>query len=184
MRPLLAALACLVLLASGADAQQRRPAAGNDAEKPPECGALPKDWSGEAYAVDGATLGGTGLKPPLRLWGVQAPELRDRQTGLETSQGMRARAALEDLLERGDRKVKCRIARWDRECRAIAQCLVETSPNALDAGGYMLASGLAYGFHLEDPLAWEPKAGQRYAGAEAEARRAQRGLWPQWLGDK
>jgi len=125
-----------------------------------------------------------GLKSHIRLWGLQTGELRDRQSGLETPSGMQARAALEDMLEKGEHKVKCRPARWDRECRLVAQCLVETSPSAIDLGGYMLASGMAYGFHLDEVLPWEPRASQRYAGAEAEARKARRGLWPVWLGEK
>ena len=44
-------------------------------------------------------------------------------------------------------------------------------------------AGLAYGFEL-DVLPWEQRAGQRYADAEFEARKARRGLWPMWLGEK
>ncbi len=183
-------LACLLgIAANAADAQQRRPSEPDrTADKPADCaasmGALPKDWSGEAYAIDGVTLGGAGLKPPLRLWGVQAGELRDRQSGQETVAGMRARAAVEDMLDKGSHKVKCRTTRWDRECRAVAQCMVDSSPAPIDLGGYLIASGLAYGFHLEEVLPWEPRASQRYAGAEAEARKASRGLWPVWLAEK
>ena len=189
-----AAIVATVLVAGVALAQQRKPPPpppepekadkADKAEKPADCGTLPKDWSGEAYALDGATLGGVGLKPHIRLWGLQTGELRDRQSGLETPSGMQARAALEDMLEKAEHKVKCRPARWDRECRLVAQCLVETSPSAIDLGGYMLASGVAYGFHLDEALPWEPRASQRYAGAEAEARKARRGLWPVWLGEK
>lgn len=187
-----ALLLALLLLAaaSTASAQQRRPPSppepekADKAEKPGECGALPKDWSGEAYARDGITLGGVGLKPQIRLWGLQAGELRDRHTGLETVSGMQARAALEDMLEKSEHKVKCRPARWDRECRLVAQCMVETAPTPIDLGGYMLASGMAYGFNLDEALPWEPRASQRYAGAEADARKAKRGLWPVWLGEK
>ena len=187
----LALLLALVLVAAsgGADAQPRRPPdSDKGGDKPADCtatlGALPKEWLGEAFAIDGITLGGAGLKPQLRLWGVQAGELRDRQSGLETIAGMRARAALEDMLEKAEHKVKCRAARWDRDCHVVAQCTVDASPAPLDLGGYMIASGLAYGFHLEEVLPWEPRASQRYAGAEAEARKAKRGLWPVWLGEK
>lgn len=172
------ALFLVLLVACGAAHAQQRP------DKPAECGPLPKDWSGEAYALDGVTLGGLGLKPQLRLWGLQAGELRDRQSGQETVAGMQARAAIEDMLEKSDHKVKCRPLRWDRDCRIVAQCMVDASPSPIDLGGYLLASGMAYGFHLEETLPWEPRASQRYAGAEAEARKAKRGLWPVWLGDK
>ena len=82
----LALLLALVLVAAsgGADAQPRRPPdSDKGSDKPADCtatlGALPKEWLGEAFAIDGITLGGAGLKPQLRLWGVQAGELRDRQ---------------------------------------------------------------------------------------------------------
>ena len=179
-------LTLLLLAATGtSQAQQRRPP---ETDKPADCaaslGALPKEWAGEAFAIDGITLGGAGLKPQLRLWGLQVGELRDKQSGQETIAGMRARAALEDMLDKAEHKVKCRPARWDRDCRVVAQCMVDASPTPIDLGGYMIASGMAYGFHLEEILPWEPRASQRYAGAEAEARKAKRGLWPIWLGDK
>jgi len=183
-------LILLLLAATGTtQAQQRRPPeVDKPADKPADCaatlGALPKEWAGEAFAIDGITLGGAGLKPQLRLWGLQAGELRDKQSGQETIAGMRARATLEDMLDKAEHKVKCRPARWDRDCRVVAQCMVEASPAPIDLGGYLIASGMAYGFHLEEILPWEPRASQRYAGAEAEARKAKRGLWPIWLGDK
>lgn len=172
-----------------ADAQSRRPAESDKgSDKPADCtttlGVLPKEWLGEAFAVDGVTLGGAGLKPQLRLWGVQAGELRDRLSGQETVAGMRARAALEDMLDKAEHKVKCRAVRWDRNCHVVAQCTVEAAPAPLDLGGYLIASGMAYGFRLDEALPWEPRASQRYAGAEAEARKAKRGLWPVWLGEK
>ncbi len=194
---LLALVLALVAAIGAADAQSRRPVdsdrsgdKGSDkgSDKATDCaatlGALPKEWLGEAFAIDGVTLGGAGLKPQLRLWGVQSGELRDRQTGLQTVAGMQARAALEDMLDKAEHKVKCRAVRWDRDCHVVAQCTVDASPAPLDLGGYMIASGMAYGFHLEEVLPWEPRASQRYAGAEVEARKARRGLWPVWLGDK
>ena len=193
-RPLTLVLAlAVVAMAGAADAQTRRPpdsdkSGDKSTEKPGDCsatfGALPKEWLGEAFAVDGTTLGGAGLKPQIRLWGAQAGELRDRQTGQETAAGMRARAALEDMLEKAEHKAKCRPVRWDRDCHVVAQCTVESTPAPIDLGGYMIASGMAYGYRLEEVLPWEPRASQRYAGAEAEARKARRGLWPAWLGDK
>ncbi len=155
------------------------------ATKTPACasaGALPQSWSGQAYAIDGEQLGGIGLKAPLKLWGLQAPALRDAAK-TETVGGMRARATLEDLLSRADHKVKCRIARFDSECRLVAQCALDEA-QPVDLGGAMLASGVAWGHELEDALAWEPRASQRYADAEFEARKARKGMWPAWLGEK
>ena len=92
--------------------------------------------------------------------------------------------ALEDMLDKAEHKVKCRAVRWDRNCHVVAQCTVEAAPAPLDLGGYLIASGMAYGFRLDEALPWEARASQRYAGAEAEARKAKRGLWPVWLGEK
>lgn len=161
-------------------------AAAASSVKPHGCvashGALPQNWAGQVFALDGETLGGSGLKAPLRIWGVQAPTLRDAQR-IETVPGMRARAALEDLLGRADHKVKCRIARYDSGCRLVAQCALDEA-QPIDLGGAMLASGVVYGHELDEPLSWEPRAAQRYADAEYEARKARKGSWPHWLGEK
>lgn len=190
MKRIALAVASLGLFASAAHAQNapaKPPAAPAAAPaKPQGCtathGALPQNWSGQAFALDGETLGGSGLKTPLRIWGVQAPALRDAAR-VETVPGMRARATLEDLLSRADHKVKCRIARYDSECRLVAQCALDEA-QPIDLGGAMLASGVVYGHELDEPLAWEPRAAQRYADAEFEARKARKGSWPHWLGEK
>lgn len=186
-------LSIVLALLSGIAVAQPKPPAAPAAPaaptaapaKPAACasaGALPQTWSGQAFAIDGETLGGTGLKAPLKLWGLQAPALRDRDR-METVAGMRARATLEDLLARSDHKVKCRAQRYDSECRIVAQCALDEA-QPIDLGGAMLASGIAWGHELDEPLAWEPRASQRYADAEFEARKARKGLWPHWLGEK
>ena len=106
--------------------------------------------------------------------------MRDKDK-IETVPGMRARAALEDLLEKVDRKVKCRPFKWDAECHPVAQCATTTS---VDIGGYMLSSGMAYGWHLDETLPWETRAGQRYGTAKSLAREKRTGLWPLWLDEK
>lgn len=189
MKRLALAALSLALLAPAARAQNAKPPATAPAAtsptKPPGCpashGALPQTWSGQAFALDGETLGGSGLRTAIRLWGVQAPALRDASR-TETVPGMRARATLEDLLARADHKVKCRIARYDSECRLVAQCALDEA-RPIDLGGALLASGVVYGHELDEPLAWEPRAAQRYADAEFEARKARKGSWPRWLGE-
>lgn len=180
--PLVTALATVALVATaGAQQQQRRPAE----TAAPDCadkGPLPATWSGQAFVIDGDTLAGVGLKPHLRIWGIQAPELRDKATGQETAAGMRARAALVDLLAPADHKVKCRATKFDRYCRIVAQCSVDDA-GGVDLGGALIAGGMAYGFYLEELLPWEPRASGRYSTAEAEARKQRRGLWKDWLGD-
>ena len=180
------ALLCLAALAAAdASAQQRKPPPTPEPKETkssdcPAVGELPKAWDGQAFAIDGQTLGGTGLKAHLRIWGIQAPELRDT-TRVENVPGMRARAFLADLLAKADHKVKCRPARFDRECRIVAQCSVG---DAGDLGGSMIAGGMADGVELDEALPWEARAGQRDADAAVEARKARRGLWPAWLGDQ
>jgi len=183
------ALLCLAaLVAADASAQQRKPPPTPEPKETkssdcPAMGELPKTWDGQAFAIDGQTLGGTGLKAHLRIWGIQAPELRDANKA-ESVAGMRARAFLADLLAKADHKVKCRPARFDRECRIVAQCGLADPGTSTDLGGSMIAGGMAYGFDLDEALPWETRAGQRYADAEFEARKARKGLWPIWLGDQ
>src|ERR687898_493737 len=102
---LAAALAAVAVPAIPQPAPRKAATAPSDA---PDCaatmGTLPAAWDGQAYAIDGATLAGVGLKPHVRIWGIQAPELRD--TRAESVAGMRARAALEDLLAQSGHKVK------------------------------------------------------------------------------
>jgi endonuclease YncB( thermonuclease family) len=96
---------------------------------------------------------------------------------------MLARAALEDMLSKSDHKLSCRVIKFDRDCRLIAQCSLDAGADLIDVGIAMIAAGMAYGFHLEETLPWEPKASQRYADAEFNARQTRRGLWPIWLGE-
>ncbi len=172
------AVALTLLIALPAAAQQTR----QPAKSPlPECvtrlGEPPKTWEGQAFAVDGDTIGGIGLKPPIRLWGIQAPELRDA-ANVETASGMRARAALEDMLALADHRVTCKVAAFDDACRLVAQCTViaemptGTAPAPHDPALRLVEDGLAYGFHLEDALPWDREAGARYAHFEAISRQA------------
>lgn len=157
-------------------------------DRPKACGALPKGWDGQAYAIDGDTLAGVGLKSPIRLWGVRAPRLRAAEEA-ETVPGMRARAALEDLLAAGEHRVSCKIASWDERCRLVAQCSIMaemprgTSPAAHDIALRLLEDGLVYGYELGSALPWDGEANARYAHYEAISRQARKGLWPLWLGE-
>jgi len=149
------------------------------------CGQLPKSWEGSAYAVSGDTLGGIDLKPQLRLWGIRAPAL-----GSEPSvPGMRARAALEDMLTSAEHKVSCRMVAFDRDCRAMAQCTVTAEwPAGSKAQPHDLAvrlveDGFAYGFGLEAPPPWDKDASAKIAHFESISRQARKGLWSEWLGE-
>ncbi len=141
---------------------------------------LPPAVEGQASAVDGDTLVVAG-SPRLRLWGIQAPELRDKASGRETRPGMAARAALADLLLAGP--VECRPSKWDRYCRLVATCTAA----GRDLSASLLERGMAYGFMLDDPLPGAPDRGAQravaYSRHEATARTARAGLWREWLGD-
>ncbi|GEP60115.1 thermonuclease family protein [Reyranella soli] len=68
-------------------------------------------------------------------------------------------------------------------CRIVAQCTLDDGRGG-DIGGAMIAAGMAYGFNLDETLPWESRSSQRYATAEAEARKQRQGLWKEWLGEK
>jgi endonuclease YncB( thermonuclease family) len=179
----------LTAVASAAFAQGSAPAA------PAACRdkKLPAPFDAEGYALDGAALIVTGFAPHVRLWGVQAPRLRDKD-GQETMPGMAARAGLEDLLDAAAHKIHIAPTGWDRECRLVAivtnlptsmpdGSLAPSPPVAVDIGLAMLSLGFAYGFPLDEPIRDRPELGQAYAHAEAQARKTSGGLWPFWLGE-
>jgi endonuclease YncB( thermonuclease family) len=180
-RAILLALLLAAIVGSLAHAQERRPSSSS--AKVPDCvatmGALPKPFDGVAFAITGDTLAIVGLKPHVRLWGIQAPELRDKDKQ-ETVPGMRARAALDDLLTPADHKIHCNPDKWDRDCRIVALCVAKTT----DIGGRMIDNGMAYGFDLDDVGKADVPLSLSYAESEAAARKETRGLWPEWLGRK
>jgi endonuclease YncB( thermonuclease family) len=144
-----------------------------------DCGALPTSFSGPLFTGDGDTIYSTGVRPGIRLWGMNAPELRDGQKA-ETVPGMRARALVDDLLAASKHQGTCEPIEWDHYCRIVARC---TTAAGVDLTLATLQAGLAYGFYLSKHPDRLPQA-MTYADAEAEARQARRGLWPQWLGER
>jgi len=186
--PLCAALLWgLTAFASAASAQGNAP--------PPACHdkKLPAPFDAEGYAFDGTTLVVTGFAPHVRLWGIQAPRLYDKDRQ-ETMPGMAARAGLEDLLDAAAHKIHVAPTGWDRECRVVAivtnlptsmpdGSLAPNPPVAVDIGLAMLSLGFAYGLPLDEPIRDRPELGQAYAHAEAQARKTSGGLWPFWLGE-
>jgi endonuclease YncB( thermonuclease family) len=168
MKTVLAAAALLSAFALPALAQQKK-----------DCGALPPVFDGIAFTGDGDTIYGVGLKPGVRLWGLNAPELRDGAKA-ETVPGMRARALVADLLAAAGHKVHCAPIEWDGYCRVVATC---TTGAGVDLTLASLQAGLAYGFYL----ARHPdqvETALKYSNAEAAARKERKGLWPEWLGEK
>ncbi len=184
-------LVCFLLLATVTNA-----AAQSGSSSAPDCaksnGPLPEQWSGTAFAIDGETLSAFGLKQHIRIWGIQAPELRDKLTGRDSTPATRARAALAALLVNGKKNVSCRILKFDRYCRIVAQCEikvdapseVQAKPVAVDLGQRMIAIGMASSYDLDDTLPWAPSAGVEYAQAEELARKQRIGLWKDWLSSR
>jgi endonuclease YncB( thermonuclease family) len=181
MKTLLAAAAIAALATLPAAAQPR---AKECADKP-----LPAATEGVAFAIDGDTLAVPGM-PNVRIWGIQAAELRKKDTpgstGIETTAGMIGRAVLEDELEVVGRRVFVEPTKWDRYCRIVAQVWIwpKEMGDKIDLGALLLTKGVAYGFMLDDTIAKRPNLGAQYATAEAGARKARSGLWKDWLGEK
>ncbi len=180
----------LAVVAFPAAAQVSGPAGGTGATTncTSSMGELPKTWDGKAYAVSGDTLTGIGLKPRIRLWGIQTEPVIVWQREL----GMRARAALEDMLAAGEHQVSCRMVGWGPgpQCPAMAQCTITAEwPAGSKAQPHDLAvrlveDGFAYGFELGSPPEWDKDASEKIAHFEVLARQARKGLWPDWLGER
>ena len=117
-------------------------------------------------AIDGDTLrAGDGAE--YRIFGIDAPELRQscsEANGKSWLCGRAAKAKLTTLIKGGN--VNCVSRATDRYGRTVAVCSAEGVPDlgeALVRDGYAIDLGGA--------------AGNPYAGAEAEAQTAKRGIW-------
>jgi endonuclease YncB( thermonuclease family) len=120
----------------------------------------PASIVGAAAVTDGDTIRIDGVR--IRLDGYDAPE-RGKTCG-EVNVYESARAELDRFI--AGREVTCRIvASPDRYGREIAQCSV----GGVDFGDHMVSQGWSRD--------WPRFSHGRYAGAEAQARRARRGLW-------
>ncbi|AYV46274.1 nuclease [Caulobacter flavus] len=109
---------------------------------------------------DGDTLRCDGER--VRLFGVDAPELRRGQTPAEPF----AYEARDELIRLTRGRVGCRPVERDRYGRVVAKCWSSTSP---DVNAALIRSGLA--------TEYKRYSKGLYAKAEAEARSARRGQW-------
>lgn len=125
---------------------------------------LPQETvEGRVKVIDGDSLEIDGRE--VRLHGIDAPEAGQTCRDKSGKPWRCGRAATQELRELiGGGKVTCTGDEVDRYDRLVAQCSREDT----DLNGAMVARGLAiaYGEHTS-----------RYAGEEAEARRARRGMW-------
>jgi micrococcal nuclease len=87
--------------------------------------------AGPAVAVDGDTLAVGAQR--VRLWGIDAPELR-------TADGWRAKAAMVALLTRAGGQVTCEVKGLDRYGRTVARC---STAGAGDLAAALVAVKLA-----------------------------------------
>lgn len=123
---------------------------------------------GVAFAVDGDTLDLGGRH--VRLAGIDAPELRqectrDRRSSSSSGStswacGDAARRRLEEALRKG--AVTCTGSSLDKYGRPLARCVI----GQMDLSDLMVREGFAVAYR-----------GRDYAGAEADARAARRGIW-------
>lgn len=134
----------------------RAPAAG---ERAPAAGAAPAAIAGKARGVDGDTLeiGGTRV----RLWGIDAPEIRQtcRAGGRAWNCGGLAAAALRAR----STDLRCEPRGRDRYGRALAVCF----EGADDINAWLVSEGWALAYR---------RYSEAYVAFEEEARRKGRGM--------
>ncbi len=128
--------------------------------------------SGQAVALDGDTLLIDGRR--VRLWGIDAPEMRSSWPW-----GAYARTALAALI--GPGPVTCRVVAKDRHHRPVAIC---SSVTLQDIGAAALVVGYAvpYRRFTYSASAPEPNIGLTYDLRAEFARSLRRGLWRDWPG--
>ncbi len=119
--------------------------------------------TGRFTAMDGDSL--RKGEQEYRLHAIDAPEFAQtclRADGRNYPCGRDAREQLARLI--GSGPLSCRILETDRYRRMVAECQAGT----LNVNEEMVRSGWAIAYR---------RHGQDYAAAEAEARKARRGLW-------
>lgn len=130
---------------------------------------------GPAFAMDGDTLGlarPDGSVLSVRLWGIDAPEM-----SAENGHGWAARAALDDLLNKGD-QVTCTVVDTDKYKRPVAIC--STVKNPTDLGFWIIDVGWAVEYRKYTrpaPATVEPARPDVYAVTERRAREHRKGRW-------
>ena len=125
--------------------------------EPPE--GRPSTVVGAATVTDGDTIKVDGVK--VRLNGFDTPE-RGRMCG-RTDVYSQASAALEDFI--GSSEVTCKLTGDKTYDRFVGMCFI----GGKDIGDFMVDAGWGRD--------WKRFSGGKYAAAEKEARKAQRGLW-------
>lgn len=131
-----------------------------------EAGVLPdfgETETGRFTAIDGDSLRKGAQE--YRLHAIDAPELHQtcqRADGRDYACGREARQQLAQLTGAGP--VSCRVLETDRYQRLVAECRA----GGVSLNDAMVRAGWALAYR---------RHGQDHAAAEAEARKARRGLW-------
>ncbi len=121
---------------------------------------------GRAAVIDGDTIEIAGQR--VRFNGIDAPEssqyCQDAK-GLEYACGRTAATALDQFLAKS-RPVKCAFIAWDQHGRFVGNCI---RADGKSVAGWLVESGHA--------LDWPRYSGLEYAGHQAAAKNAKRGIW-------
>jgi endonuclease YncB( thermonuclease family) len=119
--------------------------------------------TGPAKVIDGDTI--VVADKLVRLHGIDAPELDQTfwWRGQQIVCGTMSLAALEALI--AGVKVRCEVVERDRHGRLVAKVF---SPNGVDIGRRLVSAGWAVAYR---------RYSKDYVDAEAEARKARRGMW-------
>jgi endonuclease YncB( thermonuclease family) len=126
--------------------------------------AFSAEVTGRASVVDGDTLEIHGTR--IRLWGIDAPESTQLCRGEDSLQyRCGAKAANELAAFISGRPVSCKPVTIDRYSRTVASC----AAGGIDLSDWLVRQGLA--------LDWPRYSQGRYAEAQAEAHRNERGIW-------
>lgn len=121
---------------------------------------------GRASVIDGDTIEITGQR--VRFNGIDAPESSQHcqdAKGLEYACGRAAAKALDQFLAKS-RPVKCAFVARDQYDRFVGNCI---RADGKSVAGWLVESGYA--------LDWPRYSGLEYAGQQAAAKNAKRGIW-------
>ncbi|MER8966282.1 thermonuclease family protein [Mesorhizobium sp. M0808] len=121
---------------------------------------------GIASVTDGDTIEIHGQR--IRFNGIDAPESAQQcedAKGLRYQCGAKAAAALEVFLSES-RPVHCEFVSWDRYGRYVGNC---ARSDGVNIAGWLVENGNA--------LDWPKYSSGAYAGQQATAKAARRGIW-------
>lgn len=126
-----------------------------------------EELAGPAIALDGDTIQIAGER--IRLWGIDAPEMRDWPWGAHS------RATLDRLI--AGHEIACRQVTRDRYKRIIAYCHRVADDTELGIALLLAGSAVVYRrFTLEPPEGLQELA-DIYADSERRAIAQGRGVW-------